>query len=54
MAIVATARPEPGLPARRPAPDRTPDGRYIVVDGRLWRATNPHLPASDRERQPAS
>ena len=22
----------------------TPDGRYIVVRGRLWRATNPALP----------
>ena len=27
-----------------PTPPRTPDGRYIVVRGRLWRATNPHLP----------
>ena len=24
---------------------RTPDGRYLVVRGRLWRATNPHLPS---------
>lgn len=28
----------------------TPDGRYLVVRGRLWRASNPHLPASDHER----
>ena len=28
----------------------TPDGRYIVVRGRLWRAANPHLSAADRER----
>lgn len=28
---------------------RTPDGRYIVVRGRLWRATNPHL--SEPQRQ---
>lgn len=28
---------------------RTPDGRYIIVRGRLWRATNPNL--SDAERQ---
>lgn len=27
----------------------TPDGRYIVVKGRLWRASNPNL--SDAERQ---
>lgn len=25
-------------------PLTTPDGRYIVVKGRLWRAANPHLP----------
>ena len=24
-------------------PLHTPDGRYLVVRGRLWRATNPHL-----------
>lgn len=30
-----------------PAP-RTPDGRYIVVRGRLWRAANPHLPEGER------
>lgn len=24
-------------------PPVTPDGRYIVVRGRLWRAANPHL-----------
>ena len=29
---------------------RTPDGRYLIVRGRLWRATNPDLPAADRER----
>ena len=29
---------------------RTPDGRYLIVRGRLWRATNPHLPAAVQER----
>ncbi|AWH21536.1 hypothetical protein [Stenotrophomonas sp. ZAC14D2_NAIMI4_6] len=29
-------------------PMETPDGRYIVVRGRLWRASNPHLPAAAR------
>ena len=24
--------------------ERTPDGRYVVVDGRRWRATDPELP----------
>jgi hypothetical protein len=27
----------------------TPDGRYLVVSGRLWRASNPHLPQAERE-----
>lgn len=29
---------------------RTPDGRYFVVRGRLWRTSNPDLPASERDR----
>ncbi|TCJ39746.1 hypothetical protein E0504_07300 [Parafrankia sp. BMG5.11] len=29
---------------------RTPDGRYIVVRGRLWRASNPGLPEDEREQ----
>ncbi|WP_405402545.1 hypothetical protein [Paracoccus sp. Ld10] len=28
----------------------TPDDRYIVVRGRLWRATNPQLPETERQR----
>nr|WP_034922332.1 hypothetical protein [Erythrobacter sp. SD-21] len=28
---------------------RTADGRYIVVRGRLWRASNPALPEAKRE-----
>jgi hypothetical protein len=31
------------------APLTTPDGRYIVVRGRLWRAANPNL--GERERK---
>jgi hypothetical protein len=27
----------------------TPDGRYFVVRGRLWRRANPDLPADQRE-----
>ena len=27
----------------------TPDGRYLVVRGRLWRASNPNLGADRRE-----
>lgn len=25
-------------------PERTPDGRYVVVDHRRWRATDPEIP----------
>jgi hypothetical protein len=28
----------------------TPDGRYFVVRGRLWRRTNPALPEEERGR----
>jgi hypothetical protein len=28
----------------------TPDGRYFVVNGRLWRRANPHLPADVRQK----
>jgi uncharacterized protein len=24
--------------------ERTPDGRYVVIDGRRWRATDPLIP----------
>ncbi len=29
---------------------RTPDGRYFVVKGRLWRTSNPDLAPEERER----
>ncbi|MBF4162159.1 hypothetical protein [Nocardioides acrostichi] len=29
-------------------PERTDDGRYIVVDGRRWRATDPDIPEERR------
>lgn len=32
------------------APLFTPDGRYLVVRGRLWRAANPRLEPAERER----
>ena len=31
-------------------PERTHDGRYIIVRGRLWRATNPDLSEAERKR----
>ncbi len=36
-----------GQTARVPAP-LTPDGRYLVVRGRLWRASDPALPGPER------
>ena len=29
--------------------ERTPDGRYIVVNGRRWRASDPSLPEARRQ-----
>ena len=31
-------------------PLRTSDGRYIIVRGRLWRASNPNLSGEERQR----
>ncbi|MBK3395883.1 MULTISPECIES: hypothetical protein [Methylobacterium] len=36
-------------PAPRAAPPVTPDGRYIVVRGRLWRRSDPGLAPAERE-----
>jgi hypothetical protein len=30
-------------------PETTPDGRYLVVDGRRWRATDPAIPEVRRQ-----
>jgi hypothetical protein len=53
---IVSARAAPIGPYGRPAhiigfmdPLITPDGRYLVVRGRLWRATNPHLGTQPRE-----
>jgi len=32
-----------------PEPERTADGRYVVIRGRRWRASDPNLPESARE-----
>jgi hypothetical protein len=31
-------------------PDRTPDGHFVVIDGRRWRATDPEIPADAAAR----
>lgn len=30
-------------------PERTPDGRYVIIDGRRWRATDPSIPEERRQ-----
>ncbi len=30
-------------------PEKTPDGRYVIIDGRRWRATDPSLPEERRK-----
>ena len=30
-------------------PVRTPDGHYVVIDGRRWRATDPSIPEERRQ-----
>lgn len=34
---------------KTPGPLTTPDGRYVVVNGRLWRKANPHLSEAERD-----
>lgn len=45
----------PASARRAPGPEHppvdTPDGRYVVVRGRLWRRSNPLLAADDRAAQ---
>ncbi len=60
MHLVAFARPRRASshPARMPrARDDypvTPDGRYFVVRGRLWRRSDPALPEAERARHVAA
>ena len=42
-------RPSSGQPALAEQYPLTPDGRYIVVRGRLWRAANPGLTREERQ-----
>jgi hypothetical protein len=30
-------------------PEHTPDGHHVVIDGRKWRATDPHIPDGLRQ-----
>lgn len=40
----------PTKPASASRSSVTPDGRYLVVRGRLWRCSNPGLDPSEREK----
>lgn len=51
--VSALADPEIPKGAAAPAYPRTPDGRYFVVGGRLWRCTDPRLPEAARQRHVA-
>jgi hypothetical protein len=31
------------------SPESTPDGRYLVIDGRRWRASDPAIPEARRK-----
>lgn len=42
-------KPSPPNSASGEGPERTSDGRYIVVRGRLWRASNPGLAEEARQ-----
>jgi hypothetical protein len=44
---IMKARSPDGRPARHPV---TPDGRYFVVRGRLWRMSDPRLGEDERAR----
>lgn len=35
--------------SRTEPPERTPDGRHLIIDGRHWRATDPTLPEARRQ-----
>lgn len=37
-------------PAGMAEPERTPDGRFVVIDGRRWRATDPAIPPEPAAR----
>ncbi|MEV8091717.1 hypothetical protein [Streptomyces nigra] len=34
----------------REPPEKTPDGHFVVIDGRKWRATDPSLPEETAAR----
>ena len=40
--------PAPGSASTASAPPVTPDGRYLVVRGRLWRCSDPRLDPTER------
>ena len=39
-----------GIMATNKKIEHTPDGHYVIIDGRKWRATNPNLPEDVRQK----
>lgn len=48
--MTAARKAPDDAPAPSPPYPVTPDGRYFVVRGRLWRMTNPSLGAEERQK----
>ena len=42
-------RDDGGYPVVVTQPEKTADGRYVVIDGRRWRASNPNLSTEERQ-----
>lgn len=50
MPPIVSGRPSPSDGAvTSPQPPTTEDGRYVVVNGRRWRATDPSIPEKRRD-----
>lgn len=35
------------MTSRPDSPETTPDGHYVIIDGRRWRATDPAIPEAE-------
>jgi hypothetical protein len=46
--VATSEREESASPRDGERVERTPDGRYLVVDGRRWRASDPRIPETLR------
>ncbi len=44
------AKVDEAKPGAKRSVERTADGRYLIIDGRRWRASDPRLPEAERAR----